>query len=1210
VADPKIRYDIAATASGAADVERLANEFEKLDTAVDPQLAERARTAGQALRDLGQQQAAVDTFVAIKRESLAAKENLAIAQRAAQEFAAELGQSGTATRAQAGQLEKLRDAVSAAKTEVVSTTRSLEAARAGLDELGIEAGTTASKSVQLRKELAAVSAEVEQLAATSKGAGGFGRLVTDTDAARAKMEAAAKAVADFERTIGQAGPPTSAQASQLRTLQGAAALATTELEQMQSAMTAEIASLRQAGVNTEQLAQRSRELAAAQQAGANASKANAAAFTQQGQAAQASAAQQLRANESVRGSLQGIGDQLRTLQNVAAAVVGGQLLAGSLGDLARVADGYTNLQARIGLVTGEGQALQQAFDGVFQVAQRTNSSLETTGNLFTRIAAAGKDIGVTTQQALALTETINQAVQVSGASAQASDAALTQLIQGLQSGVLRGEEFNSVMEQAPRLAKALADGLGISTGALREQAQAGVLTSQTVIAALQGQADVVAREFSKLPPTVGRAITNLSTSWTQYVGEVDAANGISSAAASIITGLANNLDTLASVLIGAGKAAAAYKAIQLAQTFIANAQASATATVAAEREAIAKAQSTAANVANTAATTANTAAKVANAAAGSQAAAAADSAAAAAGRFGAIIGTLKNFALLGIVTNLGDIGRALGEGIAKLQGYGKASAEAEAMMRADENAARDNARQMAALAQAKQLATAKALELSKAAQTLVGDFEGMRTKGESTADALGKITKNLSLGDLQGIKDAGAALDALALKGQITGDQVRESLAAALKGADLAAFKANATAAFDGSEQGARRLADSMGGVVIESLRRAGTSVEELRTGFSVASAGAINDVDTLAQTLEELGTKGTDAGRALSGSLDKALDASNTERAVQAVIARWQELGAQGLVTGDQLAAGLEKARGKLDTLKPGINTLDEALRTFGLKSASELQRTADNFKSAWEQIRNSTTTSLADKQRAFEQYAAAATAANKGVVPSEIEVQREMLKIQQSANDTGKAMKDLGDTGTRSMDGMASAASRAGNAVAEAAAKARDAKFSSPLGTSDQKYSAPEGKSVTGNNREERLAGQNAIDAGGFFALKEKLAAGTLTPADAALVEALAAQVRQNAQINQNVPAGALSFDALQSFSEMAAVSQRASEVLRAQQARDAAQKNIDRPQPSVGGASYKVELVLNGKSSTIKTADAQSAQMLSDFMRGLQEAAARAI
>src|SRR5690606_13018136 len=125
------------------------------------------------------------------------------------------------------------------------------------------------------------------------------------------------------------------------------------------------------------------------------------------------------------------------------------------------------------------------------------------------------------QDALALTESINQAVIISGASAAASDAALTQLIQGLQSGVLRGEEFNSVMEQAPRLAAALAAGLGVTRGELRALANDGQLSSETVIRALRSQADVLRTEFAQMPQTVGRAIQNLQTEWLRFVGTLD-----------------------------------------------------------------------------------------------------------------------------------------------------------------------------------------------------------------------------------------------------------------------------------------------------------------------------------------------------------------------------------------------------------------------------------------------------------------------------------------------------------------------------------------------------------------------------------------------------------------------------------------------------------------------------------------------------------------
>jgi tape measure domain-containing protein len=95
-------------------------------------------------------------------------------------------------------------------------------------------------------------------------------------------------------------------------------------------------------------------------------------------------------------------------------------------------------------------------------------------------------------------------VQLSGASASASDAAITQLIQGLQSGVLRGEEFNSVMEQAPRLAQALAAGLGVTTGQLRAMAQAGELTAKTVITSLQSQSAALQDEFTSFARTDGK----------------------------------------------------------------------------------------------------------------------------------------------------------------------------------------------------------------------------------------------------------------------------------------------------------------------------------------------------------------------------------------------------------------------------------------------------------------------------------------------------------------------------------------------------------------------------------------------------------------------------------------------------------------------------------------------------------------------------------
>lgn len=757
---------------------------------------------------------------------------------------------------------------------------------------------------------------------------------------------------------------------------------------------------------------------------------------------------------------------LDTLRNVALAATGGTLIGSLARDLGETADSVANLRARLQLVVGDGPVLEAAYQGVLDVAQRTGAALETTGTLFARIVQSGKEFGLTQRDALALTEAINEAVAVSGTSAQASDAALTQLIQGLQSGVLRGEEFNSIMEQAPRLARALADGLAVTTGELRKMAAAGALTTDVVIGALQGQAETLRREYETLPPTIGRALQSLSTAWSDFVGDVDRATSTSTTAAAAIKALADNLDTVAGVLFGLGKAAAAYQALKFAGTLL-------EAATAARAVTVATTAATAATVANTAATVANAAAQGASVAA--------------AGRLAGILSMIKGFTFLAVVTNLKEIGTAIGENIAKWRGADKALLDLERTQRADEAASRANAAAKAALAQATQQATDRALGLTKESKALITEFDGVITKGESVADALTKIGKALDLSDVRGIAIAGTALDALAVRGKITADQLRETLGGALKGIDLGVFEAQARAAFDGTEQGARRLAAALDALAGESLRRVGTSARELETGFSAAARSAINDVDALAAALAALGDSTEDTGRALATGLDKATAAASTERAVRAVIERIQELGRTGQLAGDLLTASLEKARAKLDELRPGVNSLSEALRAFGLKTREELQGTAEKLGAAYRVLANDVTISLADKAAAFAKYAEAAIRANGGIESSEVRLQRQILQNRLEA-------AGLGDTLTDSMR-------RAGKATDEATAAQRR------LGAAMASVSATAGRIGTGgvqpgdvrdeNGRTaaelERLREQGGpVDASYNFQIRDRLAKG----------------------------------------------------------------------------------------------------------------------
>lgn len=750
-----------------------------------------------------------------------------------------------------------------------------------------------------------------------------------------------------------------------------------------------------------------RDKQTALQSAANSAKASAAAesaLTEKIQLSQAALARQAQqsgatatASTVLADSVKGVGDQLRAVQGIVGAALGAGALGGLIGELSHTADAFANLQGRIKLVTGEGPLLQSTFAAVADIALATNANLEATGTLFYRVAQAAQSAGLSTQdataQALALTRTVNQAMAISGSSADEAQRAVVQLTQGLATGTLRAQDFHSVAEQAPGVLNAMAAGLGKTSGELKKMADAGELTTQVVTSALLSQSAAVEEQFGKLPLTVGRSIENLRTSWTLYIGEASTASGATATAAAAINTLAHNLDTLGAVLYSAGKAAAAYKAIKLAQSFLDIGAAAKVATV--EIGAMAAAQ-TATGAAGT-------------------------TAAASMGRFATLLGGLKVFALVGILTNLKEIGTAIGEGVARWAGYGKAIDDLEASNKRATEAARETAAAHAAQAQATQLAADKAMGLSDAARKLVGEFNKVVKDGGEVSTALDGIQKAMKLGDLSGIANAGAALDALAQRGQITASQVGTSWASALKGVDLGVFAAQAQAAFDSSEQGARRLKAALDAVADESLRRVGTSVQELRTGFDTASASAINDVDAIAQTLTNMGVKGADASRVVAVALDKATTAAGTERAVQAVIQRFEELGKQGLISGDQLAQGLQKAKDKLDQLQPGINTLSEALHTFGLKSQAELTQTAATFKSAWDQIKNSTTTPLSDMAKAFAQYKDAAVAANNGIIPSGLAVEEEILRMKLAAQNAGTAMGDAFTGAGRQVDALA---------------------------------------------------------------------------------------------------------------------------------------------------------------------------------------------
>lgn len=230
--------------------------------------------------------------------------------------------------------------------------------------------------------------------------------------------------------------------------------------------------------------------------------------------------------------------------NASKAAIAGYVGLQGARALVSMSDQYTNISGRLKLATSGQQAFAIAQAEVFAISQRTSTALESTATLYGRLAQATAEYGLTQQRQLALTQTINRTFAISGASADAASNTITQFTQALAGGVLRAEEFNSVIENSPRLAKALADGLGVGMGQLRKMVNDGGISVDQLVKALEGQAGAIEKEFNTIPLTVERAMVQLRNSITQFVGEGSQQLGAGSGLAQSIAFLANNLDGL------------------------------------------------------------------------------------------------------------------------------------------------------------------------------------------------------------------------------------------------------------------------------------------------------------------------------------------------------------------------------------------------------------------------------------------------------------------------------------------------------------------------------------------------------------------------------------------------------------------------------------------------------------------------------------------
>jgi tape measure domain-containing protein len=175
----------------------------------------------------------------------------------------------------------------------------------------------------------------------------------------------------------------------------------------------------------------------------------------------------------------------------------------------QLADSFATLQNKLRVVTNSQEELTSVTQSLFEISQDTRSSFEATAELYSRLSISSRELGLTQQQVLGFTESLNQAVILSGATAQEAEAAIRQLTQGIASGALRGDELRSVLENLPTVADTIAKSLGVTRGELRELGQQGKITAQDIIIAFQEARGELREGFGKTVPTIGQAFTVL-----------------------------------------------------------------------------------------------------------------------------------------------------------------------------------------------------------------------------------------------------------------------------------------------------------------------------------------------------------------------------------------------------------------------------------------------------------------------------------------------------------------------------------------------------------------------------------------------------------------------------------------------------------------------------------------------------------------------------
>ena len=339
--------------------------------------------------------------------------------------------------------------------------------------------------------------------------------------ARQAWQAAQEEVRQLAQAMGQMGPPSEAQRAAFAAATASAAQAKAKYLELRDAVQAQRTAL---ASNATAIAQ---------------------ARTAHEQAA-AAAERQRDATRRLSGDTDTLVVRLRDIGAAAAAAFG----LGTVGQLVSLVDQYGQLAARIKMVSAGYAEQDQAQRAVLRTSMDNGVAVTNVGQFYARAAQAVRAYGMEQSQALAVTDLAGKALRINSGTVYGNNAALEQLVQALGSGRLQGDELRSLSEQAPRLAQAIADGLGVPIGKLKELGSEGALTSQMVIKALLSQGKALTEEAERIPLTLSQSVTVSKSALEVYAGSVDQATGVTRGLGNGLRYLADNMDVVAPAAAG------------------------------------------------------------------------------------------------------------------------------------------------------------------------------------------------------------------------------------------------------------------------------------------------------------------------------------------------------------------------------------------------------------------------------------------------------------------------------------------------------------------------------------------------------------------------------------------------------------------------------------------------------------------------------------